>query len=168
MLTFDFLVCSAFCLDIQEETDRVEQELDPKLGLMRDSTAMSLLRLDYRIKQVLAYLNRLKSAFTLIDEKLFPGEGASSHLEPLMSRMMVFPDRIEAWKKSAARCGADVALSLVRVHCKNVEEEKLKALRVANTRKLQFQDFLETFIEAATKIADAIDLSVFIDPADSE
>ena len=72
---------------------------------------------------------------------------------------------MQAWKKSSARCGADVALSLVRVHCKEVKEEKLVALKVANTKKLHFQSFMETFIDAATRIADGIDLDEFVEPA---
>ena len=83
----------------------------------------------------------------------------------MMARLEAIPDRVQAWKKSVARCGADVALSLVRVHCKEVKEEKLKALQVANTRKLQFEDFMEIFIEAATRIADGIDLNTFVEPA---
>lgn len=50
------------------------------------------------------------------------------------------------------------------LHFKKIDEEKLKAPKVANTKELQFQEFLETFIEAATWIADAIDLNTFIDP----
>ena len=34
---------------------------------------------------------------------------------------------MKAWKKLAAQSGANVALSLSRVHCKNVDEEKLKS-----------------------------------------
>ena len=82
-----------------------------------------------------------------------------------MNRLNDIPNRVQAWKKSAARCGADVALSLVRVHFKDAKEEKLKELQVANTKKLQFQDFMETFIEAATRIADGIDLDTFVEPA---
>ncbi len=65
---------------------------------------------------------------------------------------------MQEWKKSSARCGADVALSLVRVHCKEAKEDKLAALKVANTKKHSFQDFMDTFLEAATRIADRIDL----------
>ena len=57
-----------------------------------------------------------------------------------------------------------MALSLIRVHCKDAKEEKLKALQVANTKKLQFESFMETFIEAATLIADGIDLETFVEP----
>ncbi len=37
---------------------------------------------------------------------------------------------MQEWKKSSARCGADVALSLVRVHCKDAREEKLASIKV--------------------------------------
>ena len=72
---------------------------------------------------------------------------------------------MQEWKKSSARCGAHVALSLVRVHCKETQEEKLAAIRVANTKKHDFQSFMETFIAAATRIADGIDLDEFVEPA---
>ena len=82
-----------------------------------------------------------------------------------MARLNTIPGRVQEWKKSSARCGADVALSLVRVHCKEAKEEKLGALKVANTKKLDFQSFMETFITAATRIADGIDLDEFVEPA---
>ena len=72
---------------------------------------------------------------------------------------------MQEWKKSSARCGADVALSLVRVHCKEAKEEKLAAIKVANTRKHDFWSFMETFIAASTRIADGIDLEEFVEPA---
>ncbi|KAI5015110.1 hypothetical protein ZWY2020_056500 [Hordeum vulgare] len=86
-------------------------------------------------------------------------------MENLMTRLEEIPNRVQSWKKSAARCGADVALSLVRVHCKEVREEKLKALQVANTKKLRFEDFMDTFLESATRIADGIDLDSFVEPS---
>lgn len=82
-----------------------------------------------------------------------------------MARLEEIPRRVQSWKKSAARCGADVALSLVRVHCKEVREEKLKTVKVANTKKLRFEDFMETFLESATCITDRIDLDTFVEPS---
>ena len=72
---------------------------------------------------------------------------------------------MQEWNKSSARCGADVALSLVRVHCKEAREEKLAVLKVANTKKHDFQSFMETFIAAATQIIDGIYLDEFVEPA---
>ncbi len=36
---------------------------------------------------------------------------------------------------------------------------------VANTKKLRFEDFMETFLETATRIVDGIDLDTFVEPA---
>jgi hypothetical protein len=65
---------------------------------------------------------------SLIDKEMWPEDVLLNDLESLMTRLNDIPDRVQAWKKSAAHCGADVALSLVCVHCKDVKEEKLKAL----------------------------------------
>ena len=75
------------------------------------------------------------------------------------------PGRVQEWKKSSARCGADMALSLVRVHCKEAREDKLAVIKVANTKRHDFQSFMETFIVASTRIADGIDLDEFVEPS---
>lgn len=109
-------------------------------------------------------MERLKVPMEKIDAELFSEETLQKDLDSLMTRQKGIPSRVQSWKKSAPRCGADVALSLVRVRCKDVDEEKLKSLRVVNKKKLKFEDFMETFIEAATRIADGIDLDTFVDP----
>ena len=86
-------------------------------------------------------------------------------LESLMARLNKIPDQVQEWKKSSGRCGADVALSLVRLHCKEAREDKLVAIKVANTKRHDFQSFMETFIAAATRIADGIDLDQFVAPS---
>ena len=121
--------------------------------------------MESRIEDVQGYIIRLRGALGRIDKELWPEDAFNTDLEAMMTRLNDIPSRVQAWKKSAARCGADVALSLVRVHCMEAKEEKLKALQVANTKKLQFEDFMETFIEAATRITDGIDLDVFVEPA---
>ena len=82
-----------------------------------------------------------------------------------MTRLNDVPGRVQEWKKSSARCGADVALSLVRVHCKDAREDNLASIKVAKTKKHDFQSFMETFIAAATRIADGIDLDQFVVPS---
>ena len=81
-----------------------------------------------------------------------------------MTRLNQIPGRVQEWKKSSACYGADVALSLARVHCKDNRADKLAALKVVNTKKHTFQSFMDTFLEAATHIADSIDLDSFCDP----
>ena len=61
------------------------------------------------------------------------------------------------------RCGCGPVTR--HVHCKDVDEENLKNLRVANKKKLKFKDFMETFAEVATRIVDAIHLETFVEPA---
>ena len=78
---------------------------------------------------------------------------------------MKLPVEFKNGRKSSARCGADVALSLVRDHCREAREEKLAAIKVANTKRHDFQSFMETFIVAATRIADGMNLDEFVEPA---
>ena len=143
----------------------MEPCLDPANSLVKDEAAMNVLRLESRVTSVVDYLARLKVAMSWIDTSLWPGTTLQNDLESLMVRLNEVPGRVAECKKSSARCGADVALSLVRVHCKEAREEKLAAIQVANTRKHSFQDFMETFIAAATRIADGIDLDEFVAPS---
>ena len=122
---------------------------------------MNVMQLESRMDNAVAYLARLKAAMTRVDTKLWPQAELSQDLESLMARLNQIPDRVQEWKKSSARCGAYVALSLVRVHCKDVKEDKLAELKVANTKRHTFQSFMDTFLDAATRIADSIDLDSF-------
>jgi hypothetical protein len=158
-------VCTEFCQNFEEETGRIETSLDPINSPIKDEAAMNVLRLESRLASAMDYLARLKVAMSRVDTALWPRVTFQNDLESLMTRLNEIPGRVQEWKKSSARCGADVALSLVRVHCKEAKEEKLATLKVANTKKLQFQSFMETFIEAATRIADGIDLDEFVEPA---
>ena len=143
----------------------MEPGLDPANSLVKHEAAMNVLRLESRVTSVVDYLAQLKVAMSQIDTSLWPGTTLQNDIESLMARLNEVPGRVAEWKKSSARCGADVALSLVRVHCKEAREEKLAAIQVANTRKHNFQDFMETFIAAATRIADGIDLDEFVAPS---
>ena len=143
----------------------MEPGLDPANSLVKDEAAMNVLRLESHVTSVVDYLARMKVAMSRIDTSLWPGTMLQNDLESLMARLNEVPCRVAEWKKSSARCGADVALSLVRVHCKEAREEKLAAIQVANIRKHNFQDFMETFIAAATRIADGIDLDEFVAPS---
>ena len=154
-----------FCQNFKEETGRIETSLDPINSPVKDEAAMNVLRLESHLASVMDYLARLKVAVSRIDMSLWPRMTLQNDLESLMTRLNEVPGRVREWKKSYARCGADVALSLVRVHCKDAREDKLVSLKVANTRKHDFRSFMETFIAAATRIADGIDLDEFVAPS---
>ena len=143
----------------------MEPGLDPANSLVKDEAAMNVLRLESRVTSVVDYLAQLKVAMSRIDTSLWPRMTLQNDLESLMVRLNEVPGRVVEWKKSSARCGADVALSLVRVHCKEVREQKLAAIQVANTRKHNFQDFMETFIAAATRITNGTELDEFVAPS---
>ena len=159
------IVLAEFCQNFEEETSRLEPNLDPVNSPMDDEVAMNVFRLESRVAAVVDYLARLKVATSRIDSTLWPGETLQNDLESLMARLNTIPGRVQEWKKSSARCGADVALCLARVHCKDAREDKLAALRVANTKKHDFRSFMETFLAAATRIADGNDLDEFVAPS---
>ncbi|KAI4990921.1 hypothetical protein ZWY2020_039292 [Hordeum vulgare] len=142
----------------------VERSMKGNVPLGEDANR-DLLRAHIRVGKVGPFFSRLREVIGLIEKELWPEDESRQEMETLLGRLEEIPDRVQAWKKSAVRCGADVALSLVRVHCKEVREDKLKALKVANTKKLQFEDFMETFLETATRIADGIDLDTFVEPS---
>ena len=106
----------------------METSLDPINSPVKDEAAMNVLRLESRVAGVVDYLARLKVAVSRIDTTLWPRETLQNDLESLMTRMNDVPCRVQEWKKSSARCGADVALSLVRVHCKDAREEDRKSV----------------------------------------
>ena len=145
-----------FCQNFEEETGRIKPGLDPINSPVKDETAMNLLRPGIPHRRCCGLLGSTEGRH-VTDRH---GTLARGHA-PLNE----IPDRVQEWKKSSARCGADVALSLVRVHCKEVRQDKLAAIKVANTQKHDFRTFMETFIAAATRIADGVDLDEFVEPA---
>ena len=159
------IILAEFCQNFEEETSRLEPNLDPVNSPVNDEVAMDVFRLESRVAAVVDYLARLKAATSRIDSTLWPEETLQNDLESLMARLNTIPGRVQEWKKSSARCGADMALSLVRVHCKEARKDKLAAIKVANTKRHDFQSFMETFIAAATRIADEIDLDEFVAPS---
>ena len=158
------LVFADFCMDAEAEAADIERSVILNVPLGEDANR-DMLRAHIRLGKVGPFIGRLREVVGRIDKELWPEDESRQEMEGLMTRLEEVPNRVQAWKKSAACCGADVALSLVRVHCKEAREEKLKALQVANTKKLRFKDFMETFLESATRIADGIDLDTFVEPA---
>uniref|UniRef100_A0A8I6YUD9 Uncharacterized protein n=1 Tax=Hordeum vulgare subsp. vulgare TaxID=112509 RepID=A0A8I6YUD9_HORVV len=146
------------------EAAAVVRSMKDNVPLSKDANR-NLLRAHIRVGKVGPFINRLKEIFGRIEKELWPEDESREKMETLFGRLGEIPARVQSWKKSAAHCGADVTLSLVRVHCKEVREDKMKALKVANTKKLQFEYFMETFLETATRIADGIDLDTFVEPS---
>ena len=102
-----------YCRDFELETDRIKRDLDPSRSLLGDKAALGVLRLESRIEDVQGYIICLRGALGRIDKELWLEDTLDTDLEAMMTRLNDIPSRVQAWKKSAARCGADVALSLV-------------------------------------------------------
>ncbi|KAI4992052.1 hypothetical protein ZWY2020_041915 [Hordeum vulgare] len=153
-----------FCLDAEAEAADIERSVVPNVPL-GDEANRDLLQAHIRLGIVGPFIGRLREVIGRIDKELWPEDDSRREIEGLMTRLEDVSDRVQAWKKSTARFGAEVAVSLVRVHYKEVRGEKLKTLQVANTKKLRFEDFMETFLDTATRIADGIDLDTFVEPA---
>ncbi|KAI5022373.1 hypothetical protein ZWY2020_059103 [Hordeum vulgare] len=124
-----------FCMDAEAEAADVERSILENIPLGEDANR-DLLRAHIRLGKVGPFIGRVREVVGRIDKELWPEDESRHEMEGLMTRLEEIPNRVQSWKNSAARCGADVALSLVRVHCKEVREEKLKALKVAKTKKL--------------------------------
>nr|XP_020183675.1 rab11 family-interacting protein 3-like [Aegilops tauschii subsp. strangulata] len=146
-------------VDKVEQLTQKRDELEDYLRALPRRCASCLKNFEQQTERIEPGLDPTKS--------LVKDEAAMNvlRLEARLDNILGYIARLKAWKKSATCCGADVALSLVRVHCKDEKEEKLKALQVANAKKLQFESFMETFIEAATRMADGINLDAFVEPA---
>ena len=97
---------------------------------------MNVLRLESRVAGVVDYLARLKVAMSRIDTALWPGATLQNDLESLMTRLNEIPSRVQEWKKSSARCGAYVALSLVRVHARKREKRSWQRSRLPIPRSM--------------------------------
>ena len=107
------LLHTEFCQNFEEETGRIETNLDPINSPIKDEAAMDVLRLESRLASVIDYIARLKVVVSRVDTALWPKTTLRNDLESLMARLNQILDRVMEWKKSSACCGADVALSLV-------------------------------------------------------
>ena len=69
--SFDSVIVFAeFCQNFEEETSRLEPNLDPVNSLVNDEVAMDVLRLESRVAAVVDYLARLKVATSRINSML--------------------------------------------------------------------------------------------------
>ncbi|KAI4987802.1 hypothetical protein ZWY2020_028560 [Hordeum vulgare] len=122
-----------FCRDAEAEAADIERSVVPNVG---DEANRDFLRAHIRLSRVGPFIGRLREVISRIEKEMWPEDDSRQQIDGLITRLEDVPSRVQAWKKSAARCGADVVLSLARVHCKEAREEKLKTLQVANTKKL--------------------------------
>ena len=63
-------VLAEFCQNFEEETSRLEPNLDPVNSPVNDKVAMNVFRLESRVAAAMDYLARLKVATSRIDSTL--------------------------------------------------------------------------------------------------
>ena len=68
------VVLAELCQNFEEETGRLEVNLDPINSPVKDEVAMNVLRLESRVAAVIDYLARPKVATFHIDMTLWPRE----------------------------------------------------------------------------------------------
>ena len=85
------VVLAEFCQNFEEETGRLEVNLDPINSPVKDEVAMNVLQLESRVAAVIDYLARLKVVTSRINTTLWPRETLQNDLESLMTRLNEVP-----------------------------------------------------------------------------
>ncbi|KAI5017079.1 hypothetical protein ZWY2020_037457 [Hordeum vulgare] len=101
-----------FCIDAEVEAADVERSIRGNVPLGKDANR-DLLWAHIRVGKLGPFIGRLREVVGRIDKELWPEDDSRQEMENLMARLEEIPNRMQSWKKSAARCGTDVALSLV-------------------------------------------------------
>ena len=96
LFPFDYLLdlvttLAEFCQNFEEETSRLEPNLDPVTSPVNDEVAMDVFGLESRVAAVVDYLARLKAATSRIDSTLWPEETLQNDLESLMAQLNTIP-----------------------------------------------------------------------------
>ena len=84
-----------FCQNFEEETGRIDTNLDPINSPVKDEAAMNVLRLESRLASVVDYIARLKVAVSRVDTTLWPRATLQNDLESLMTRLNQIPSRVQ-------------------------------------------------------------------------
>ena len=66
-------------------------ELDPNAGILRDSSALALLRFDERTAEAAIFLKPLREAAKEIDKEVAPKEEPPSDLDALINHLRDMP-----------------------------------------------------------------------------
>ncbi|KAI4996961.1 hypothetical protein ZWY2020_052303 [Hordeum vulgare] len=102
-----------FCRDVEAETTKIERSLGQPNVPLGDEFNRDMSRVNSHLNKVGPFIGRLRGVAGRIDKELWPEDDSRNEIEGLMTRLEDVPSRVQAWKKFVARCGADVALSLV-------------------------------------------------------
>ncbi|KAM3399712.1 hypothetical protein ACQJBY_004874 [Aegilops geniculata] len=160
-----------FCPDPIMEDHKVQKELEA-YGIDIKETpwastrvAEAVIRLGERAEAAKNVIAQVRKSMNGINATLHPGEEVDEALPICLQQLEQVPSRVSRCKKSAARCGANVALALTRVHFPEINEANLKNIGVGNPEGDNFEDHMKTFIGTANQIASLIGLDLSVEPA---
>lgn len=167
---YHWIPCEVFCIEPEAETLRVQERI-PSYGpdIIKSpwasaNAAAAPIRLMDCTQVAKNNAFQVKQATEKINESLWPEEAFDSDLPTCLSQLEKTPAQVSRWKRSAARCGADVALALTKAHFSRIKDEDLKLVDGRNPEGKDFRDHMPTFLEAASNIASFIDLETFVEP----
>ena len=95
-----FLLSVAFAADVEEETTRIEKDLDPKRGHLKDSAALPLLRLEDCVDYVIACFKLLHSDVGEIYQEKVREDAPVKDAQSIVNRVKDIPSELKSWKKS--------------------------------------------------------------------
>ena len=99
---------------------------------------------------------------------LWPHEPRPSTMEGLIRFLDATDDRLQEWRESSARAGADEAIKVVLSWYEGIKLEVLRGIRT-NGKYVTDPELIKKRKEIAYSFLDYIDLSQFVeDPADAE
>ncbi|KAK1613914.1 hypothetical protein QYE76_019431 [Lolium multiflorum] len=125
-----------------------------------------LVAMHARITPMTMLGHELRQAAEDLFQMLWPTETPPSELADLVKRLRDGPDRLLDWKDSAARAGADIALSFVLSWYEEVDLDQLETRRADVEGNLS-EEAKARRLARASAIADFADKSVFITDPDA-
>ena len=126
-----------------------------------------LLAVSVRLKPVkLLAVDLLNAAISAV-ASLWPGEETPESLGDMVSKLKETEDRLDEWRESAGRAGADIALQFVLSWYEGINLEVLQTMRT-NGKYSTDPDLIKKRKEMAYSFINYADLHLFCEPLEEE
>jgi hypothetical protein len=144
---------------------RAEQKIIPSSDPKAELSSGELVALDKGRLHPVAKLGRdLHEAIVSVFETLWPGRAVPSEIQALLQWIPLAPNRLDIWKESAARAGAEQALEFMLSWYPGINLDQLENLReggLAGLDKVKLR-------QRACAIAECAETDVLFDTGDSD
>jgi hypothetical protein len=144
---------------------RVEQEIVPSSDPKAELTSGDLVALAKGRLHPVAKLGKgLHEAIVSVFKTLWPGRAVPGEIQALLQWIPLAPNRLDIWKESAARAGAEQALEFVLSWYPGVNQDQLENLREGGLAGLDKAKLRQR----ACAIAECAETDVLFDAGDSD